>query len=216
MAEKVQQAIADVRLVYPNANPLIVLDLLNSVHTDLCADWPIERVTEDIELAEGTAEYEIPDGVLFVRSARYYSDADSVYVLPAVSADDLDVTDPEWRTADSATVPIGFYIDGGYIGLYPPPDTTSVDGYPNLTIEGCKCTPLTFDGDLPSSIKNRKVYTTGAKMLYAETSDKENYSLYRKLHTEERNNMERVMGRRNRRYKPQIIPDGPGYMVQQI
>lgn len=216
MAETVAQVISDVQLAFDNANTAILLDCVNRVHRDLCSEFPLFRETVDVTLTAGTREYALDPDIMRVRVATYFTSATAFTVLRPTAVADLDQSKRAWRQILPSQMR-WFYLDAGFIGFLPPPDTTTdgVSGYPKVQLETVKVTTLTMSSNLPDAIRSRQVYVQGARRFYAEMDAKDQVEFYDKLYQAEINDLERILGRRNSRYRLKATPS-EGYAAYQV
>ena len=207
MAILVKDIVRDVQLAFENANPVIVLDCINTIHRGLCYELPVIRDTVTVSLTSGTREYALDETTASIMCATYYPDASGAYeILEPVDMGDLDREDRAWRQIPDGT-PKGFYIFGGYIGFVPAPDTTTASGYPKVELEVTEFSTLAMGDSLPTSIKTKEVYVHGARMLYAQFVDINMVQGFEAMYRYHLQDTERAMGRRNRNHRRIANPE---------
>jgi len=103
----------------------------------------------------------LPDTVLRIWKAAYKAQAGDFQELKQTNVDRLDDNSPAWRNYQSST-PYYVYDRGGNIGFVPPPDTSTVSGFPIVTLYCSQTsdTPLGIGDSLPSMAR------TGNAWLY--------------------------------------------------
>lgn len=214
MAEAVSKIVADVRGTYPNASPDLVLDLVNSIHQELCSTVAIDTSTIDVSLTAGQREYPIGANVSWIRAARYMESADAWHALRPASAEELDSASPGWRWAQPSGPPTMIYVDGGNIGLHPVPPTTTSGGYPKVEIVAATHSVLTHQSFLPEGIHTRLPWVHGARMLYALMHDKQNAPVFEALYQRSVEQLRTLLGGRNRYHRRVPRPSGFGGVRQ--
>lgn len=213
--QTVSQVVSEVQLTFPDANAHVVLDCVNRVHRDLCSEFSLFKSTSQIPLVSGQREYPISGSAMAVRAVTYLPDSTGAYeILVPTDVADLDRENARWRRLPPGR-PRAFYLDAGNIGVVPAPDTTAVGGYPCIEVETVDATVLDMDDDVPSAIRSSRVYTLGARRYYAEMRSPEMVPLMDQLYQRELSDLERILGRRNRNYRPKITPS-TGFIASQI
>lgn len=204
MREAVSKIVADVRATYRDASPDIALDLINTIHRELCSEFPIYTSTIVVPLVSGQSEYEMTEDICWIRDARYVESENSWHPLTPGSCEELDASSPGWRWSSLPSVPSTIYIDSGNIGLHPAPSVSSVAGpqiYPRVDIVAAVHEPLAHDGYLPYGIRTRAPWVNGARMLYAQMYDKPSAEAYTVLYERSVAMLQRMLGRRARYHR---------------
>jgi hypothetical protein len=124
------------------------LALLNEAATEVFSVVPYQRKLITVNLASGVYEYPLGGAYAKVWSCYYVnsSAADDYQDLAPTSTDELDADFSGWRMAQNSQ-PVGYYTassatgsasgtePGGIIGVYPPPMTTTSNGFPYLQVD---------------------------------------------------------------------------------
>lgn len=215
MPETVEKMIADVRGTFPDASPDIVLDCLNTIHQELCLEFPVETATYTVNVQSGVGEYDIDDTVAWIRAARYMESADSWQSLSPTNADEMDSSNAGWRWDTPSGIPSSIYIDGGKVGLYPIPDSTTSGTYPKVEIVATVYTELAFDSVLPDTVRTRSAWVNGARMLIAHMMDRDRAGDYAVLYERSIAQLARMLGRRNRHHRRVPQPRG-SFVARQV
>lgn len=125
---------------YPQCGPLMALEFLNDANKIMIRSTSVRNSTSTVSLTSGTREYVIPSTILRILAAYYVrssSDGDFYEVFPT-SVDELDIREQGWRRNPLQGVPQRYYTtnrSGGiYLGFDQIPQTTTVTGYPNVTL----------------------------------------------------------------------------------
>jgi hypothetical protein len=212
----VESILAFVNELIPDANRQLLLDLLNSVHEEICMLVPATKTTITIPVGGSVQEYDLQADVAWVRHCTYYATAASYGEhLFAVSVADMDKTDSQWRQV-TAGVPRKFYIDAGKVGLHPKPQAAIVSSYPQIRIEGVTVSTLAADDSIPDAIPSVLAYRYGtAALAAAQLAPEENrnealVNLYSSMYERAKRSLEIVMARRNRQHVPQSYPANYG------
>jgi hypothetical protein len=207
MAESVSRVISDVLLTFPDANPSIVLDCVNRVHRDLCNEFPVYASTMTIPLVAGQRDYSIERDITAILAVAHVRGPGrhEYEMLYPVSVQDMDRLEADWRRLPDGR-PNSFYVYAGKVGLVPPPKDSTVSGYPILEVEITEFVELASGDELPSCIKSRQVYVQGARRFYAEMVARDQVEFYDILYQREIQDLERVMGRRNRNFRSKMTP----------
>jgi hypothetical protein len=129
------------------------LQLFNEAHLYILTQVRlVPDTTYVLSLISGQQEYALPDGVAKIWDAAYYTSAASWQPLKPTNTDSLyEDQGPNWQL-QNAGVPWGFYERGGMIGLTPAPATSTVAGFPSVTLFYTPGTPLGLDDSLPTNI----------------------------------------------------------------
>ena len=132
---------------------LRALELLNEAHLFMLGRHHlVPDVTINITLTNGVGEYALPDNIISIWDAAYYSDANTHFPLRPTNIDTLYNTyGANWQLI-SPGQPWGFYERGGNIGLFPPPNATSAGGYPTVTLYCTQSATLGLGDTLPTTI----------------------------------------------------------------
>ncbi len=191
---------------------------LESVHRDLCTEFHLFRDTFDITLVEDQREYLLDTSITSVDDAVYFSE-DGVYSpLQGINPEAEHNHSPGWQSGDSGT-PAHFYVRNGYIGFDPTPDTATDTGFPIVTIsatvyQALITTDITPTLQIPAAIPDGELYVHGVarkllgRKIY-DTANKEALRINAELlqlakdqYEECLRELERVVSRVNRQYKP--------------
>lgn len=175
MAYSVQDVISQVQPHFAELTPPKIINILNDVNRDLYQSLRLEPgATQDITLVAGTKTYALNSLITRIWSVMYLTSATDGRALTATSLDQLDYTYPNNRIAENST-PYAYYEDGGYIGIFPPPDTaTAGSGYPKVTIY-CQKEPtsdMTISSTFPEIVRNIDAWVYAICEQYAlQTND---------------------------------------------
>lgn len=183
---------------YPMLSDADGLVLAKEVLIEVLASMQVETGEEDVNITDGTREYElaydpqiIGDVVVYYRTA-----VDAATRLTPVSVDWMDGFRDNWRTTADTGTPSMFYLRAPtsaalttqgklVIGLDPIPDTTTAAGYPKLTIYGVEYEEPLATSDVPQAIPNVRVLIEGIKRNYAMDRDPAKYQLYKSTFEDE-------------------------------
>lgn len=208
MPETVAKIVADVRGTFKDASPDIILDLVNTIHGELCSMYPIYTSTIQIPVVAGQMEYDIEDDVCWVRDARYVESEAAWRTLAPSSCQELDSMSPGWRWSMAPSVPDKIYVDSGKIGVVPAPSVSSVatpqGPLPRVEAVVAVFRELAHDSQLPRNIRTRAPWVNGARMLYAQMYDKQAAEAFKVLYDRSLLGLERMLKGFVRQYR--IVP----------
>lgn len=195
---------------------------LESVQRDLCTDFHLFRDSFDLTLVVDQREYLLDTSITCVDDALYFSE-DGVYTpLRGINPDAEFNHSPGWQSEDSGT-PAEYYVRNGYLGLNPAPDTATATGFPIVTISATVyraliATDITAALEIPAAIPDGEIYVHGVarkllrRKIYDTTDDAKLRTNAEILQIAESQyetclrELERVVSRVNRQYKPTSNP----------
>lgn len=229
------EVIAEVMAQYSGSDTTSVTDMLKITVDEICRDFALAVSRASLALTADTQEYAIGSGapwytqtnntvtattesVVRIKSALYIKDADSgeVPLIPTVP-EELIEDYPRYRYDDSAD-PTHVYTTVGttggmMFGLYPKPDTTSVNdttttlSYPRVDFEFHSKITFTGTTTVPSAITNPLllVYGTAAKIAQRE-GDLDRHGYFEQLYNMERASLQKELTSRHIKRKPNHGP----------
>lgn len=140
---KVSQVI-DIANRHETFDPLIAVELFNEAHHYICGQvklYPTQ--TAPVSLVAGQEEYPLTSivpntpagGILKIWQAWYYTGPGSWAPVYPKNVDSLyEDAGPGFNLVTTGQA-YGYYERGGNLGFYPTPNMTTVNGYPNVTIQ---------------------------------------------------------------------------------
>lgn len=154
--------------------PQEIIGFINEVHKDLCGMFPVQRLTFQVVLTQGTKAYALGTGVEMVDKARYIygSGTHDFRTLDATHYDKIRNFEP-WRIHDTTlSEPTEYYVDNGNINLVesPPTSTDGLTNVPRVDYDAYVFTALTAGATISSQLKDGKVYVAGTAMKWLETA----------------------------------------------
>jgi hypothetical protein len=132
MAITVANVVDNALRVYPDLSQADAVAYLNYAWRDLCASIRLEQETlVSVNVTEGTAKYALDADALRVWEAYWKTASNTYIVLKGHTIADIGTSNSKYRVEANGT-PTGYYIEGGYIALTPPPRTSTSGSYPVL------------------------------------------------------------------------------------
>lgn len=182
-----------VRQTFPELSQSRIIGYANTIHARICMYLDIRHQEVDINMTDGTADYDLPDELARIYAVTYRTSATSVTHLEATTMEKMDYDVPDWRTTSQEGTPSKFLIrskaDGSGTGdtlvitLYPTPDTTTASGYPHVSVWLTESKEFSATTDnLPVSLIDERVYVSGIKMLYAEDNALDTTAFFTELY----------------------------------
>ena len=181
--DTVTEIIAQFKETYPDCPDARAATLFSEVYREVCATCEIRKKEVIVSLTAFQREYAIGDGMFDIYEAYYELSALSFgstnfRVLQAMTYDRLAENNPGGldSTAYAYGGPVRYYVSSAesgataenVIGFDPPPDTTTVDGYPRVR---CVCNvweePAGSD-TIPSSFLSSSVFIAGMCLKWAQ------------------------------------------------
>lgn len=170
---------------------------------------PDEEV--DIDLVDGTYNYELDPTVVRIWAACYLTSAQNQnFFLMAKSMDEWDAVNPYWRTLTPAQ-PTYYDERAGEVLFQPtPPETTDViTGYPLIRLYVQTSDTLSLTSEIPNTVQNYDAWIAGVCWRYSIVRHREQADFFRKWYTD---SMRRLVGYsqgKAERVKPTLKPRVP-------
>lgn len=211
MAYTVTQVVTAVRQVFPDIADADIVDKINEANQVITQKTKIyPETTVDINLVAGTREYVLSATIQKVWAAAYVTSAGESGYQPLIetSQDELDIDNRTWRAQQNG-VPYRYYELGGYVGLYPTPNTTTSGGYPILRLFVNTQTTLTSISSLPSQVPTLEPWKWYACKEIALEKYPDRVGLYDKMWRDSMQDLVRFVHGRLPRQNPRVKAQVP-------
>jgi len=178
MAITVANILSLFNLRYNGIDPDDFYLLLNYTQDEITSRVQIyDETTEDVtwtaaDITNGVRKWAVSGNVRRIWDARYFTSATVSTGLTKTNKHKLDREYPGWRTASSGT-PAYWFEDGGFIGLYPKPNTAPTAGYPKVILYTFERQALVAGSSLPAQVSSPDAWLYGTLYRYAEMRDPE-------------------------------------------
>ncbi len=181
---------------YPDANNELIDEFVNDAHKGLSLEYPLFYDVLEISVTESVAEYSLGEDTGIVFYVDYLRTETSRARLRMVLWEEMP---PEFESFSNGIPSIGT-IRGNNLIISPPPNSTTVLGYPKIAVSRTK-TPerisLGFD-EIAGAIPDDRPVLVKALLLYAEIHDRPMVGYWKNEYMEENRRMNRlVTGRKS-------------------
>ena len=205
MAYTIAYCFTQAQRYFPEITQAEFIDLINEVDNEIQPQVKlVPQNTASINLVAGTATYAIGDAVDRIWDVAYISGVGQYLKLIPTSFDYLDYQMPGWRNV-VASVPSMYYYDGGNIGLYPPPGTTTVAGYPIIQLaEQTQNAAYGIGGSLPGAPHTPDAWVFGVCFKWAAMHHRGEAQQWMAAYKDKIDDLKVYISGRNVRKKPKI------------
>jgi len=163
----------------------------------------------DLPLIAGTASYALQSTISRIWSATYKTSSSDVRPLYPRSVDELDwQTKGIWRTQPNAT-PIWYDERAGRLILHPTPDTTTIDGFPIVTLTVQRTDTLTSTSTLPVALDEYDAWIYGLCRKYAAEKSRDQFPAFEALYRQALNDLVAFSEGKSARQMPNIQANVP-------
>ncbi len=172
-----QDIIDNVGLEFPGIADPVVLAHLQREHDELSYLFDLGGADETISIQAGIQEYALDADIRRVWSVDYQLSATNGHQLRATHVDKLDDDASGWRFHPNG-LPLEFYVERGFIGLYPKPSATTSGTYPRLSLSVSRSVTLVVGTTMPAQIHNFEAWEAGVRYRIARQTADERMMVY--------------------------------------
>jgi hypothetical protein len=177
-------------IAFPDCPASNAKDLFDECYMELVSRCELEMTEVDVSLVDGTREYSISAGIFNVYEAYYKFTSDTSEWRPLweTNIDTQATIRKGWRIGEGSTAggPLMYYIASAssgssaanVVGFDPIPDTTTVSGYPKVTLYCNKHVALGLSDTIPTSLLNTAIFTMGMAVKWCQLQYPEKVMMY--------------------------------------